>query len=289
MRSVRLALLALVLSGVAHAAGAAGPPSVPPPRAPFILGVHPYLPAREVVERFTPLADYLRRELGRAVEVRVGRDYDEHIRAIAADGIDIAYLGPAAYVKLVATYGRRPLLARIEVDGKPELRGVIVTAARSDVRTLADLKGRRFAYGDPDSTMSHRVPQYMLIMAGVPERALAEHRFLGAHKNVVLAVMAGDFDAGAVKYEVYEEFASRGLRRLATSPPVSEHVFVARAKLPPAEIARLRHALLTLKDRPDGPAILHSIHKGMTALVPVSDADYDTLRAILRTVETGHR
>lgn len=285
MRSAREALLALVLCILAAPAGAAEAQARPP----LILGVHPYLPPREVVERFTPLADYLGRELGRRVEVRVGRDYDEHITAIARGAIDIAYLGPAAYVKLEARHGRRPLLARIEVDGRPELHGVIVTAERSDVRTLADLKGRRFAYGDPDSTMSHLVPLYMLINAGVPERALAGHKFLGAHKNVVLAVLAGDFDAGAVKYEVYEEYAGQGLRRLATSPAVSEHLFVASARLPATEVQRLRRALLAVGGQPGGPAVMQAIHKGMTGLVPVRDADYDSLRTILRTVEHGPR
>lgn len=285
MRSAREALLALVLCILAAPAGAAEAQARPP----LILGVHPYLPPREVVERFTPLADYLGRELGRRVEVRVGRDYDEHITAIARGAIDIAYLGPAGYVKLVARHGPRPLLARIEVDGRPELRGVIVTAERSDVRTLADLKGRRFAYGDPDSTMSHLVPLYMLISAGVPERALAGHKFLGAHKNVVLAVLAGDFDAGAVKYEVYEEYAGQGLRRLATSPAVSEHLFVASARLPAAEVQRLRRTLLAVGGQPGGPAVMQAIHKGMTGLVPVRDTDYDSLRTILRTVEHGPR
>lgn len=285
MLSARQALLGLLLCALAPATGAADPAPIPP----LILGVHPYLPPRELVERFTPLADYLGRELGRRVEVRIGRDYDAHIKAIAHNRIDIGYLGPATYVRLVAEHGRRPLLARIEVDGKPQLLGVIVTAERSEVRTLADLKGRRFAYGDPNSTMSHLVPLYMLIAAGVPERALAEHKFLGGHKNVVLAVLAGDFDAGAVKYEVYQEYAGQGLRRLATSPPVSEHVFVTRANLPAADIARLRRALLTLRDQPDGHAIMQSIHKGMTALVPVTDADYDNLRVILRTVQPRNR
>lgn len=279
-----VALLGALLFGVVPAALAAAPESEP-----AILAVHPYLPATEVVARFTPLADYLARELGRPVRVRVGRDYEEHIEAIGKDRVDIAFMGPAPYVKLVERYGKKPTLARIEVNGQPYLRGVIVVRADSPVQGLSGLKGRRVAFGDPDSTMSHLVPQYMLEKAGVPLRTLSHHRFLGAHKNVALAVLAGDFDAGAVKEEIYREYAPQGLRALATSPPVADHLFVARSDLPAAEVERLRAALLRLKDAPGGAAIMDSIHKGMTAMVGASDTDYDSLRTILRSIESGRR
>ncbi|MDH4134898.1 MAG: PhnD/SsuA/transferrin family substrate-binding protein, partial [Gammaproteobacteria bacterium] len=152
--------------------------------SPLILGVHPYLPPKEIHERFAPLAAYLGQSLHRPVMVRVGRDYDEHSTAIGKDQIDIAFMGPAPYVALIKTYGPKPLLARLEVDGKPQLVGVIVTRTDSPLRTLAALKGKRFAFGDRQSTMSHTVPQRMLEQAGVPEKTLARHEFLGAHKNV---------------------------------------------------------------------------------------------------------
>jgi len=254
---------------------------------PLILAVHPYLPPNEVLQRFNPLADYLASKIGRPVEVRVGRDYEDHIAAIGGRRVDFAFIGPAAYIKLVANHGPHPLLARLEVNGKPYLTGVIVTRQDSPLRRLADLKGKRFAFGDPDSTMSHIVPLYMLIKAGVPERALGQQRFLGAHKNVALAVLSGDFDAGAVKDEVYQEYAAKGLRVLATLPPVSEHLFVTRVDLPAADVDRLRSALLGLKTQPDTKKILSEIHRDATALVPVTDADYDSLRTITRTVDSA--
>lgn len=249
--------------------------------APLVLAVHPYLPTTEITARFSPLADYLARATGRPVKVRVGRNYAEHIDAIGTDSVDIAYMGPVPYVKLVARYGKKPLLARQEVNGQRYLRGVIIVRQDSSVRTLADLKGKRFAFGDPDSTMSHVLPLYVLQKAGVTQRALAHHEFLGAHKNVALAVLAGDYDAGAVKQEIFQEFSSKGLRILAELPPVSDHVFVTSAKLPASLIAMLRGAMLRLKDTAEGKSIMSSIHPHMTALAPALDSDYDNLRVIL--------
>lgn len=252
---------------------------------PLVLAVHPYLPATEIVMRFTPLANYLAHELGQPVTVRVGRNYAEHIDAIGRNNIDIAYMGPASYVKMAMQYGKKPLLARQEVDGQAYLRGAIIVRQDSPLRSLGAMKGKRFAFGDPDSTMSHVVPQRMLEQAGVPEKALANLQFLGSHKNVALAVLAGDFDAGAVKQEVFEEMAPKGLRALAFSPLVADHVFVASSKLSAAQVAKLRAALLRLKAATDQKSILQAIHPKMTALVPALDSDYDSLRALMSGTE----
>lgn len=253
--------------------------------APLTFGIHPYLPAQELHTRFQPLADRLGKALGRTINIRIGRDYEEHIRAVGANEVDIAFMGPAQYVKLVDEYGPRPLLARLEVDGKPELFGAIVVRKDSSIRALADLKGHRFAFGDPDSTMSHLVPQAMMAEAGVPLTALGEHKFLGAHKNVALGVLSGDYDAGAVKMEVFDEYAGRGLRLLAKTPAISEHVLVVRADMPIEQIDQLRAALLGLKQQPDGARIMQSINKGMTAFAPAVDGDYDSLRVLMRAIE----
>lgn len=253
--------------------------------APLIFGIHPYLPTSELHTRFQPLADYLGKTLGRRVEIRIGRDYADHIHAVGSNEVDIAFLGPSLYVKVVREYGPHPLLARLEVNGKPELFGAIIVRNDSPIHALAELKGHSFAFGDPDSTMSHIVPEAMLAAAGVPVSALSGHKFLGAHKNVALGVLAGDFDAGGVKSEVFDEYAQRGLRLLAKSAAVSEHLLVVRPNMPRDQVEKLRQALLTLKAQPKGGQIMTSITKGMTAFVPVVDSDYDNLRTLMQALE----
>ena len=282
MHRIARALL-IIASGVLATLGAAN--AAEPAQPPLILAVHPFLPNAEIQKRFAPLADYLSQRLGRQVQVRVGRDYEQHIEAVGLNSVDIAFMGPASYVKLVARFGPKPLLARIEINGKPILSGYIVTSVNSVLHNLSDLRGKRFAFTDPDSTMGSIVPQYVLQQAGVGLKQLGAYQHLGGHKDVALGVLNGDFDAGAVKSEVYDELAPRGLRALAKLPNVSEHLFVARADLPAQQIALLRQALLQLKSAPQGPAILRAINKEMTAMVAVADADYNSLRALQRAVE----
>jgi len=259
--------------------------AVEPAQPPLILAVHPFLPSEEIQKRFTPLADYLGKQLGRQVQVRVGRDYDQHVEAIGLNSVDIAFMGPSSYVLMGERYGDKPLLARIAINGKPLLSGYIVTNVNSPLRNLADLRGKRFAFVDPDSTMGTIVPRYVMRKAGIELKTLSSYQFLGGHKNVALGVLNGDYDAGAVKSEVYDEMAPRGLRVLAKLPDVSEHVFVTRSDLPTKQIALLRQALMHLKSAPNGAAIMHGINKDMTDIVPAVSADYDNLRKMQHTVE----
>jgi phosphonate transport system substrate-binding protein len=275
-KNLSVAIVASVLSLVTTGTAAA--------EEALILGVHPYLLPAEVVARFTPLAGYLDKQLGRRVQVRVGRDYDQHIEAVGRNTIDIAYLGPASYVKMVARHGAKPLLARIEINGKPTVTGYIAARAGSPLHKLADLRGKRFAFGDANSTMGTIVAQHVLRRAGVGLESLGGYQYLGSHRNVALAVLSGDYDAGAVRKEIYDELQARGLRVLVKLPVVSEHVFVTRADLPAAQVTRLREALLGLKNAAGGEAILQAIDREMTAMVPASDADYDSLRQIQRTL-----
>ena len=248
------------------------------------LCVHPYKSAAELYKAFSPLAAYLSKAAGTEVDVLITKDYDSHIDHIINVKRGIAYLGPASYVKLVDLYGKPPLLARLSIYGKPTFQGKIIVQNDSPLQSLSDLQGKRFAFGDPNSTMSHLVPRYMLIEAGIRVDRLADFSFLGNHVNVALSVLSGQYDAGAVKEAVFYKYQSRGLRELATTPALSEHVFIASDSLSPELIEVLRSAFYKMKDDADGIKAMKSIKSTITAMVPTVDADYDNLRNILATL-----
>jgi len=276
----RRALLTLLLMVVAWPCFAQG-------GVPFRLGVHPYLPVPLVQKRFAPLAKYLSRVLEREVVLSIAPDYRSHIMRIAAGELDIAYMGPAPYVKLVDEFGSFPLIARQAVLGKPVFNGVIIARGDGPVATLEDLRGKRFAFGDPSSTMSHLLPLYVLLQAGISQKDLGGYGFVGDHQSVALAVLRGGYDAGGVKQEVYARFRHRGLTLLTTTPSISEHLFVARKDMPEAEVGELHEVFFGMDDSESGRAALQAIKPTVTAMVPVVDSDYDSLRAIIDTLRAA--
>jgi len=246
----------------------------------LVLAVHPYKSSSALIKAFSPLADYLSQKLNLDVDLQISSSYQSHVDGLGNNQIDVAYLGPASYVLLVDKFGRKPILARQLINGQPFFQGKIIARRDSPVNSLQELLGKRFAFGDPSSTMSHLVPRYMLIKAGVETEKLSGHQFLGSHDNVAMGVLSGDFDAGAVKEAVFYKYQSRGLKELATTPSIPEHLFVARSDLAAEKLVALRQSLIGMSTTEEGRRALASIKKTITALEPADDADYDVLRDV---------
>ncbi|MDD3518507.1 MAG: phosphate/phosphite/phosphonate ABC transporter substrate-binding protein [Chromatiales bacterium] len=257
--------------------------------AELTFGVHPYLPAAELLARLTPLTDHLASKSGHRLTISIAPDYAEHIERTLAGRYDVAFLGPVSFVEVLERGGPDRTLARLEIRGSPTFHGIIFTRDDSPLTTLGQLAGQRMAFGDPHSTMSHLVPRHMLQQAGVPLERLGGHAFLRNHVNVVFGVLAGDFAAGAVKEDVFDEQRHRGLRVLARSPAISEHLFVARRGLDAAIVEDLRRAMLAVHTEPGGRELLNRFNRDLTALVPVTAADYDNLRRILHELPAEAR
>ncbi len=249
------------------------------------LLIHPFLPPPELYKKFTPLVDYLSKETGKRIDIKISQNYQQHIDSVGKDQMDLAYMGPVAYVEMTKKYGDKPALACQEVNGKTFLHGMIIVKADSSINTLAELAGKRLAFVDRESTMGYVLPIFMLQEAGVKENQLAQGDFLKSHTNVALGVLNGFYEAGAVKDETYDAYKERGLKMLAKSPPIQEHIIVANPQMPESLVATLRESLLKLKDKP----ILTAIQSTLTGFVPVKDADYNTLRQVMQTINQADK
>jgi len=248
--------------------------------AELVLGVHPYRSVDKINAAFTPLAEYLSTKLDEKVTIRVGRSYDDHVNAIGNNIIDIAFLGPTLYLDLVQHFEDKPMLARLEVNGEPVFFGDIIVPEKSSLTSLKELEGKIFAFGDPKSTMSSKVPQYMLMQNGVSKTKLKEFMHLQSHDDVALAVLSGFADAGAVKHAVLNKYRSQGIRSLAETPKISEHLFVARSNLSEKRTNEIRKAMLSLDD----VKVLSALKKKTSALVKVQASDYKNLKKIISTL-----
>lgn len=276
MAPVRLLLILLACHALSGTAAAQE-------RKELTLWIYPYLPATELVQRFTPLADYIAAGMKQPVRIQIQKSYQSHIDFVGQDQADIAYMGPASYVLLRMKYGDKPLLARLEESDASFFHGVIIVRQDSSISSLAQLKGKTFAFGDSNSTTGHIVPRAMLAEAGVPLNQLGRYDFLSSHKNVALAVLSGYFDAGAVRDEFFNEYEKEGLRALASSPPMPEHLFLARSTLPAPLVERLRALLRTVNKSPRKQEILSAIKKTATGLVPATPKDYDNLETLVKS------
>jgi phosphonate transport system substrate-binding protein len=243
------------------------------------FGVYQTDKATEMYKAFTPLLealqDDLTKRLGRPVdlELKIFHTYDDGINALVAGNVDFVHFGPASYVTAKAREDGIRLLA-MEFEGNREKRfkGVIVVGKQSPIRTIEDLKGKRFAFGDPNSTIGRYLVQAELVENHIHARDLADFKYLERHDQVAAAVEHGDFDAGSVKFSTFQKANERGtLRALAVFWNVTKPL-VARKGLDEAVFDAIRQSLITLED----PSVLKAMK--VAGFMEASDDDYQMVR-----------
>jgi phosphonate transport system substrate-binding protein len=247
----------------------------------LIFGIHPYLHATTLVERFTPLTEYIGEKMGNKIHIRVATSYQDHNDAIRQGNVDFAFMGPASYVKLTETKNNYSLIGRLSFSKKSTFRGVIFSRKDTHLNSLEQLRGKKFAFGDPNSTLSTRVPQRILADAGISLSDLKNFSHLKNHHNVVLAVLLGKYDAGAVKEEIFREYESRGLKALKWTPDIPSHPFIASATMTVEQIQKLQNLMQNIHQQPNAENILHKVKKGTIAIIPAHIDEYAELRKLI--------
>ncbi len=215
------------------------------------FGVGLYQPDKEKNDAtYRPLAEHLARQLGRPVKLYTVDTWEGLAKSLAAGETDIALMGPWGYVLANHVAGAQAV-ASIEYDGKPEYFAIMVTHPKSGIRSIADLKGKTFAFGDKGSTSGYLIPYHHFQKNGIdPERYLG--RALNTkHQAIEMQVTRGEIDAGADYNRNRDAMIAEGLIKAKdsvvfwTSDPLPNDAIAVRAELAKdaAFVARLRAAL----------------------------------------------
>jgi phosphonate transport system substrate-binding protein len=254
---------------------------IPAAGGPLALGFGVYTSDKptDMYRSFKPilviLEDSLSKSLSRPVQIklRVFNTYDAARKALVADEVDFVRFGPSSYILAKEENPGVQLIAIEEQEGSLSFRGVIFTRNDTGIRTLADLRGRSFAFGDPDSTIGRYLSQALLVEQGIHARDLSKFQYLGRHDRVVAAVLSRDFDAGACKDSSFLKARDQGLVELKDFPNVTKP-WVVRSKLDPALVKEIRKALLQIKDK----KALDAIGEKITGFAEAKDEMYQSVR-----------
>ena len=231
----------------------------------------------EMVRRLTPLTKYLSVQTGLTVNFRASPNLGSAVEDLGTNTTQIAYLTPAAYLEAHDKYAAIPLVNPLN-KGKGSFTLMIAVQKDSQIKTMSDLRGKKFAFGDKKAKLQPAVVEG----AGIKLDEFASYNFLNHYDNIAKAVINGDFDAGILKDTTFEKFASQGLRVIHTSPPLPSYVFAVNKNLPPKTIAKLKNAMLALKnDSEENKAILTALEQGYDGFEEASDKDFDGIRKLL--------
>jgi phosphonate transport system substrate-binding protein len=158
----------------------------------------------DAIARTQPYADYLSRELGVPVKIVRGTDYAAVIEAMRAGHVQFASVGPAAYALARKVMGDdiAPVAVTLDQEGNLGYFSVIAVRADSEYQSLEDIKGKSFAFADPNSTSGYAVPSYYLSTELNTSAAdyFSEVAFSGGHEQSVMALVNGTFEAVATHW-----------------------------------------------------------------------------------------
>ncbi|MDD5332263.1 MAG: phosphate/phosphite/phosphonate ABC transporter substrate-binding protein [Rhodoferax sp.] len=223
---------------------------------PLRLGVGLFQPDKDKNDAtYRPLASYLARKLGRAVELRTVDSWEGLAKSLANGETDIALMGPWGYV-LANHQAQAQVVSTILYDGKPEYFAIIVTHPASGINSPKDLKGRSFAFGDKGSTSGYLIPLHYFMQNNIdPERYFSKLIYT-KHQAIETQVTQGALDAGADYNRNRNAMIEQGLIKAELSkiiwqsaPLPNDAVAVSRELArDPDFVKRLRSALAGVSD-----------------------------------------
>jgi len=262
-----------------------------PKAAPLRIAVAAMVSPERTISVYQELMDYIATRMGRRVELKQRRTYQEVNDLLGAGKLDAAILCSGTYVYAKQQHGVE-LLAVPVFHGSPTYRSYIIVSQASTAASLEELYGKRFAFTDPQSTSGYLYPAYALRLRGrQPETFFAKTLFTYSHDNSIEAVTEGVVDGAAVDSLIYDYlWGSRpgllaGTRIVHRSPPFGAPPVGVPRTLDPETKRLLRELFLGMDRDRSGREILKKL--GMDRFIPGDDRLYDSIRKMLEMVEGG--
>jgi phosphonate transport system substrate-binding protein len=246
------------------------------------------------------LADYASEALGVPVNIFTPADYNGVIQGLLGGTLDMAWLGASSYaaIYLHDPEAVEPVLVKTNLDGSSTYYSIGFARNDSGVASLDDMAGKRFVFGDPNSTSGYLIPS-----VEIPEATGAsmedgdyfgEVVFTGGHEQTIVAVANGDVDAGVTWADGqgdWEDGYNSGALRKASdsgivdmneireiwrSKPIPEGPVVLRTSLPEDVKATMTDLVANLIETDQDCA--YGVAAGETAgFTPIGHDAYETI------------
>src|ERR1700748_2668935 len=185
-----------------------------------------------VTERYTPFVNYLSKELGVKVVLRVANDYAAVIEGQRAGNIHIGYYGPASFARARFTGVKTDaFVIDVNSDGTKGYYSVFYVLAKSPYQKIEDLKGKNLGLVDPNSTSGNNMPRFKMNALGIdPDKYFSQVVFTGSHENAVLAVAQGTVDVAANWWNADDDsnltrMLNKGMVKNADGTPMKKEDF----------------------------------------------------------------
>jgi len=250
------------------------------------VGVIPTVSSVEINKIWKPVLKYFENRLGIKCRLYTASDYAGIIEAMRFKKIEIAYFGPKSYIEAHRRANAWAIIREQKLDGSTGYHSIIITKKGSDLNSLKDLKGKMFAFNDPNSTSGYLVPMtYFLKEAKiVPEEYFSKVVFSGSHEASIMAVKTEKVDAASTNdLDLARVIASGKASRddfniIWKSKIIPGSPIAVRGDLPYGFVMKLKKVFLEIPVN-----LLEGLQ--LKGYVETKDSDYDCIREMKKIKE----
>jgi phosphonate transport system substrate-binding protein len=238
-------------------------------------------------QEFGPFRDALQELTGFEIEFFPVSSRTAAVEALSSSQVDLVLTGPAEYVVMKELTNAEIVTAW----QRPDYFAQIVVLADGPVKSVADLKGKKVAFGSVGSTSQHLGPAQVLTDLGLVQGTDYTPELIS--RNVAVEAMVnGDIAAVGMNRSHLESvraaYPDVAFVVLARGRDLPNDVLVARAGVDKAIVQTIRDAFVK-----DGKALMSAViettddnkkYQGGHFITTIKDSDYDYVRSMYRTI-----
>jgi phosphonate transport system substrate-binding protein len=242
----------------------------------------------ELKAKYTPLAEYLTKELGIPVEYVPSVDYPASVDAFKTGDVQLCWFGGLTGLQARQAVPGARVIACGKID--KQFHSYFVANKSLGLEKSTEfpmaLQGKKFTFGSMSSTSGRLMPEYFIRkFAGKNPKEFfgSEMMFSGSHDKTAKLVEAGTFDAGAMDFATYDRMVKEKkldpdlCRVVWVTPDYPDYHFCVHPSVETSFGAgfteKLQGVLVGMHD----PLLLAGMNRP-EGLIPATNADFDTLR-----------
>jgi len=258
-----------------HKTTPAQKPTLEQPGLPALrVAVGSMISPKESFVYYRQLIDYIGRKAQSPTELVQRKTYGEINQLLGRGEIDLAFICSGPYAAGREEYGFE-LLAAPQVQGSHFYKSYLIVNKNQPYQKIEDLRGRVFAFTDPESNTGRLAPTYWLKQIGEdPERFFTKVIYTYSHDNSILAVGRGLVDGAAVDSLIWEYFRNanpeltRPVRVIRQSEPYAIPPVVVSGNFPEEKRRQVKDLLLSMHLDTEGRRILDGLMIDRFAVPP---------------------